>query len=95
MSAEAPAARLPYLVRLRNALPEGRTLPDRVWQRRHRAMLTLVWLHAVGLAIFAMAQGFGVLHGLQEGAIVALFAGAATAAGSSSRLARPTRTSTM
>jgi diguanylate cyclase (GGDEF)-like protein/PAS domain S-box-containing protein len=87
MSAEAPAARLPYLLRLRNALPEGRTLPDRVWQRRHRAMLTLVWLHAVGLAIFAIAQGFGVLHGLQEGGIVALFAGAATAAGNRKRVA--------
>jgi diguanylate cyclase (GGDEF)-like protein/PAS domain S-box-containing protein len=87
MAAHAPTARVPFLHRLREALPEGRTLPDRVWRRRHRALLTLLWLHAVGLAIFAMGQGFGVLHSLQEGAIIALFAGAATAAGMRKRTA--------
>jgi diguanylate cyclase (GGDEF)-like protein/PAS domain S-box-containing protein len=72
---------------LRNALPEGRTLPDRVWRRRHHAMLTLLWLHAVGLAIFALAQGFGVLHSIQEGGIVAAIAVAATLAGDHKRMA--------
>ena len=89
MAAPAPgyAARVPILILLREALPEGLTLPDRVWQLRQRGLLTLLWLHAAGLAIFAMAQGFGVLHSLQEGAIVALFAGAATAAGTRKRTA--------
>ena len=87
MAAHAPAARAPFLLRLRAALPEGRTLPDRVWRRRHRAMLTLLWLHAAGLAVFALAQGFGLLHSFQEGAIVALWAGAATAAGERKRIA--------
>ena len=87
MAAHAPAARTPYLHRLRNALPEGRTLPDRVWRRRHRAMLTLLWLHVVGLTAFALAQGFGVVHSLQEGAIVASVAAAATAAGTRKRIA--------
>ncbi len=87
MAAHAPAARVPILLRLREALPEGRTLPDRVWHRRHRALLTLLWLHAFGLAIFAMAQGFGVLHSIQEGAIVASFAAAATLAGARKRTA--------
>ena len=32
MAAHAPAARVPVLLRLREALPEGRTLPDRVWR---------------------------------------------------------------
>ncbi len=83
----ARAEHLPWIVRVRNALPEGRTLPDRVWHRRHRAMLTLLWLHAAGLAIFAVAQGFGVLHSLGEGAIVASFAVAATLAGDRKRAA--------
>jgi diguanylate cyclase (GGDEF)-like protein/PAS domain S-box-containing protein len=87
MLADAPTMRAPYLVRVRNAIPEGRTLPDRVWQRRHRAMLTLLWLHAIGLATFATAQGYGVWHGLQEGAIVATIAAAATLAGTRKRMA--------
>ena len=87
MAAHAPAARLPVLLRLREALPEGRTLPDRVWQRRHRALLTLLWLHAFGLAIFAAAQGYSLLHSLQEGAIVGSFAAAATLAGTRKRMA--------
>jgi diguanylate cyclase (GGDEF)-like protein/PAS domain S-box-containing protein len=87
MPADASAPRVPYLVRLRNVLPEGRTLPDRVWHRRHRAMLTLLWLHAVGLSAFALAQGYDVLHSLQEGGIVATIAAAATFAGSRKRIA--------
>ena len=87
MAAHPSAARIPWLLRVRNALPEGRTLPDRVWQRRHRALLTLLWLHAVGLAIFALAQGYGVVHSLQEGAIVASTATAATLAGTRKRMA--------
>ena len=87
MAAHAPAARVPVLLRLREALPEGRTLPDRVWQRRHRALLTLLWLHAFGLALFALAQGYTVLHSIQEGAIVGSFAAAATLAGTRKRTA--------
>ena len=87
MAAHASAARTAFLLRVREALPEGRTLPDRVWRRRHRALLTLLWLHAVGLAFFALGQGYGVVHALQEGGIVALIAGAATAAGTRKRAA--------
>src|SRR5688500_7420301 len=87
MAAHAHVAGPPWLGRLRSALPEGRTLPDRVWRRRHHAMLTLLWLHAVGLAIFALAQGFGVLHSIQEGGIVAAIAVAATLAGDRKRMA--------
>ena len=87
VAVHAPAARMPWTARLRSALPEGRTLPDRVWRRRHRALLTLLWLHAAGLAIFAFAQGYGLTHSLQEGGIVALIAAAATAAGTRKRAA--------
>jgi hypothetical protein len=57
---------LSWWTRFRNALPEGRTLPDKVWHRRHRALLTLLWLHVAGLTIFALAQGMPVLHSFQE-----------------------------
>jgi diguanylate cyclase (GGDEF)-like protein/PAS domain S-box-containing protein len=87
MAAHAPATRIPFLLRLREALPEGRTLPDRVWRRRHRTLLTLLWLHAFGLAIFAVTQGYSVLHSIQEGAIVGAFALAATLAGTRKRVA--------
>ena len=86
-AAHAPGTRLPLPLRVRNALPEGRTLPDRVWRRRHRALLTLLWLHAAGLAAFALAQGYGITHSLQEGGIVALIAAAATAARDRKRVA--------
>ena len=56
----AHAERTPWPVRSASALPSGRTLPDKDWRRRHRAMLTCCWLHAAGLTLFALAQGFGV-----------------------------------
>jgi diguanylate cyclase (GGDEF)-like protein/PAS domain S-box-containing protein len=78
---------MPWTARLRQALPEGRTLPDRVWRKRHRALLTLLWIHAAGLAAFALAQGYGVVHSLQEGGIIAVIATAATMAGDRKRVA--------
>ena len=44
--------------RARNALPRGRTLPPEAWERRHRAMLWLLWAHVVALPIFSLARGF-------------------------------------
>ena len=87
MRAPSPALGIPWAARLRNALPQGRTLPDSVWLRRHRALLTLLWLHAGGLTAFALAQGFGVVHSLQEGGLVALVAAAATVARTRKRVA--------
>lgn len=40
--------------------------------------MVLLCAHAVGLAIFGMARGMGVLHSLMEGAVVAVFAVAAS-----------------
>jgi diguanylate cyclase (GGDEF)-like protein/PAS domain S-box-containing protein len=87
VAAHPQTTRFPLVMRVRSVLPEGRTLPDRTWRRRHHALLTLLWLHAAALTIFALAQGFGVVHSVQEGSIVALFAAAATAAGSRKRVA--------
>src|SRR3954453_23861047 len=50
------------LARVRAALPQGKTLPPEIWQRRHSAMTTLVWLQAVGLYIFGVARGYPLWH---------------------------------
>jgi diguanylate cyclase (GGDEF)-like protein/PAS domain S-box-containing protein len=73
--------------RLRHLLPQGHTLPDDVWRRRHRALLVVLWAHAVGLPLFGIAQGYGVFHSIQEGLLVAAFAGMAMLAGRRKRLA--------
>jgi PAS domain S-box-containing protein len=69
------------------ALPRGRTLPDDVWMARHRALLALLWMHAVGLTIFALAENVSVLHSLAHGAIIAAIASCAMLAHSRRRLA--------
>ena len=60
-------------------LPKGRLLPDHLWQRRHRAITLLLWLHVPVLALFGLARGMGG-HVLAD---VALLSGFALAAGSS------------
>lgn len=40
-------------------LPKGSLLPDHLWQRRHRAITTLLWLHIPALALFGLARGMG------------------------------------
>ena len=57
-----------------DVLPRGRTLPDRTWLARHRALLALLWIHAIGLTAFALARDETVLHSLAHGAIVAAIA---------------------
>ncbi len=75
------------LRRLRDALPQGRTLPDEVWLRRHHTLLLLLWAHAVGLPAFGIARGYGVLHTVEEGLVLAALAGLAMLAGRRKRLA--------
>ncbi|MDQ3703153.1 MAG: ATP-binding protein, partial [Chloroflexota bacterium] len=52
-------------------LPEGRALPEAAWRDRHRAVLVLLWLHALGLATFGVALGYGLAHSVAEGAVIA------------------------
>jgi diguanylate cyclase (GGDEF)-like protein/PAS domain S-box-containing protein len=73
--------------RLLSVLPQGSTLPPEAWLRRHRVLLTLLWLHALALGIYAYAQGYGALHSLLEAGVVAVIAAAATLAGQRRRLA--------
>jgi len=55
------------LARLRYALPQGRTLPEETWHTRHRVLLGLLFLHALGLTIFGAAQGYGLTHAIVHG----------------------------
>lgn len=68
--------------RIARWLPTGRGLPEGVWQRRHHGIVVLLWAHAVALAAFALVRGFGPVHAVAEGGIVALFAAAAMQSGS-------------
>jgi diguanylate cyclase (GGDEF)-like protein/PAS domain S-box-containing protein len=52
------------VVRLREWLPRGQTLPDEVWLRRHHSLIWVMALQGVGLAIFGLVEGFGALHTL-------------------------------
>jgi signal transduction histidine kinase/ActR/RegA family two-component response regulator len=70
-----------------SALPRGRTLPEEAWRRRHHALLTLLWLHAVGLTIFAFFRGYSIEHSLLHGAGPAAFAAMATMMGGNRRAA--------
>jgi diguanylate cyclase (GGDEF)-like protein/PAS domain S-box-containing protein len=58
-------------------LPEGRAIPEHAWTVRHRGILVLLWLHAVGLTAFGIVQGFGVVQSVAEGGLLAAIAVAA------------------
>jgi diguanylate cyclase (GGDEF)-like protein/PAS domain S-box-containing protein len=74
----APASPAPgALARFRASLPTGKTLPPEIWQRRHRAMTTLVWLHAGGLFIFGLTRGYPVWHMCVDTLPIASFGAAA------------------
>lgn len=63
---------------VRASLPQGRTLPEQSWQRRHQVILVLLWLHVAAAFVFALAMGAGPAHSAVEAGIVAVFAAAAT-----------------
>jgi PAS domain S-box-containing protein len=72
---EAPGAAVAWpkprvLAQIRSYLPEGRELPEQQWRARHRAILWVIAAHAVGLAAFGLAQGWGYAYALGEGALI-------------------------
>ncbi len=83
----SPPALVDVVRRVRLALPRGRTLPDQEWRRRHRWLLALLWAHSVGLALFALARDYSLVHSIGEGLIVAAIATLATVAGGRKRTA--------
>ncbi|HEY3190895.1 MAG TPA: histidine kinase dimerization/phospho-acceptor domain-containing protein, partial [Solirubrobacteraceae bacterium] len=76
----APGAPVRLLRRARAALPRGNSLPAAEWARRHRFLLALLWLHALAIPLFGVSQGYGILHCLLEGGVVAAIAAAGTLA---------------
>jgi signal transduction histidine kinase len=73
-----PAA---WLERARDTLPRGRTLPERAWQRRHRWLLTLLWLHVPVVLAYGLTADVSLGHALAEAGLVAAIAGAASLVG--------------
>src|SRR5881397_113993 len=66
----APTALRGVGARLRSLVPEGRRLPEPVWRRRHRGILVLLWIHAVGIAVFAAVRQFDAPHVVLEAGAV-------------------------
>ena len=60
--------------RVRLALPRGDLLPEHIWQQRHRVIVVVLWLHALGLAAFGILQGVPMPQTLGEAGVVALAA---------------------
>lgn len=63
---------------LRAALPAGRSLPAEQWGRRHRVILSLLWLHVGILWIFGALTGHSALHSAFVAASVAVSAALAS-----------------
>lgn len=62
---------------IRELLPRGHLLSDEAWARRHRAVVTLLWAHAVAVFVFALLTGYDAIHSALEASVIA---GAAMAA---------------
>jgi signal transduction histidine kinase len=60
--------------RLRAFWPAGTQLNEHTWTVRHRIILSILWIHAIGMALYGVMAGNDVGHGLSEAALVALFA---------------------
>lgn len=63
--------------KIRPLLPEGGGVPEQVWAARHRGLVILVALNAVGLVLFGIIQGYGLRHSLLEAALIGAAAVAA------------------
>ncbi len=62
------------LRKVRAFLPEGGSLPDDLWERRHNAILVLLYVHAVAIVAFALIRHFPLAHSVGEGIPVAVLA---------------------
>jgi PAS domain S-box-containing protein len=64
---------------LLRALPNGRSLPSDAWARRHRGIVALLLLHALGLPVFGVVHGHGPAESLAYSGPVAILSLAAVA----------------
>src|SRR5262245_17043501 len=51
-------------------MPEGRPLPPATWESRHRGIVILLWLHAIGIASATAFIGHELVHSLFEAGII-------------------------
>jgi hypothetical protein len=72
--------------RIRAMLPEGGSLPDEMWEHRHRGVLVLLYAHAVGIVIFGVVRGHTFIHSALEASIVAVLTTLAAVGGGNRRL---------
>ncbi|HEX6492835.1 MAG TPA: hypothetical protein VF112_04950, partial [Candidatus Dormibacteraeota bacterium] len=60
-------------------LPEGRGLPElQAWRRRHRTIVTVLWLHVAGVAVYALLRGYSPGHTAVDASLLLAFAVGAT-----------------
>jgi signal transduction histidine kinase/CheY-like chemotaxis protein len=64
--------------RLRATLPQGQTLPDEAWEKRHRAILWLLWAHAIVLPAYSATRGYDFFHAFLHGAPIIVAAALGT-----------------
>jgi hypothetical protein len=57
--------------RLISLLPKGRGLDEEMWLRRHRVIVSVLWVTAGGLCIFGFTRGFGLTHSVLETSLLA------------------------
>jgi diguanylate cyclase (GGDEF)-like protein/PAS domain S-box-containing protein len=62
------------LRRLQAWLPQGKSLPDADWDRRHHGLLFMLWALAAGIPAYGMARGYRVEHSLFEGSPLVILA---------------------
>jgi diguanylate cyclase (GGDEF)-like protein/PAS domain S-box-containing protein len=61
-----------------NAIPRGNQLSEESWNRRHTAIVVLLWAHALAVPWLGILNGHGVLHSFLEAGAVSIFAVGAT-----------------
>jgi diguanylate cyclase (GGDEF)-like protein/PAS domain S-box-containing protein len=53
-------------------------LSDDAWRRRHRSIVAILWAHILAIPLFAVEQGHGLTHGIEEVGAIALCAAVAS-----------------
>ncbi|MBV8160262.1 MAG: EAL domain-containing protein [Acidimicrobiia bacterium] len=61
-------------IAVKRFLPRGGSLPYEEWKGRHRVIVVLLWVHAVGLTIFGLIRGYSLAHSLTDTTIIAVAA---------------------
>jgi hypothetical protein len=75
---QGPAPRPWRWERIRRLLPAGGVLPDDLAAERHRGLVALLWVHVVGLYVFALIRGDEVVEAAFGPALLAAVAAVAS-----------------